>query len=361
MRILFVGESWLGSCARSVKEALARQPGIEIDEISEDTAFQKPKSMWLKVLARLTHNAYQHEFMDTIAGKVDAFKPDAMVVYKGWSVDSSLFRHINRHNVPVINIYPDNSPHAHGSKHRIAVGLYDAVISTKPYHPELWQRIYGYDNPCYFIPQGYDPNLSLIPEPPAQAAFDVVMAATFRPEYSKLLEELAAELPADLSIAIAGNGWQAKRHWFPAHWQFVGALHGRSYTAFLRSGRVVVAPMTTHAMVTHAEQPGDVDTTRTYELAAAHCFFIHRHSDYVRQLYTDQEVPTFHNGKELAQQIMHFLPQPELRRQMALAAHQRAVPAYSLDSRARDIIEIIKHTIHNRQAATLPASHTERE
>jgi hypothetical protein len=25
MRILFVGESWLGSCARSLKEALTRQ------------------------------------------------------------------------------------------------------------------------------------------------------------------------------------------------------------------------------------------------------------------------------------------------------------------------------------------------
>ena len=40
MRILFVGESWLGSCARSLKEAMTRQPGVDLDEVNEDLHVQ---------------------------------------------------------------------------------------------------------------------------------------------------------------------------------------------------------------------------------------------------------------------------------------------------------------------------------
>ena len=36
MKVLFIGESWLGSCARSMREALARQVDVELDEIDED-------------------------------------------------------------------------------------------------------------------------------------------------------------------------------------------------------------------------------------------------------------------------------------------------------------------------------------
>jgi spore maturation protein CgeB len=351
MKILYIGESWLGSCARSLKEALARQPGIEIDEISEDAAFPKPQASWLRVLAKITHKAYQREFSAAIESKVRAFQPDAILVYKGWSIDSGLFDLIKPFAIPVINIYPDNSPHGHGSNHRIAVGRYDAVISTKAYHPSLWSSLYGYQNPCYFVPQGYDPHLSLRLQPAEQQRVDVVLAATFRPEYAELMRELSVNLPPEISLAIAGNGWQTVASQLPSNWQYIGPVHGRGYTDFIRSGQIVIAPMSTQPVDASLKQPGDVDTTRTYELAAAHCFFIHRHSDYVRQLYSEQEVPTFQNGKDLAEQIMRYLPQPELRLQMAAAAHRRAVPAYSLDSRAQAILAIISQQLEAHHAA----------
>jgi hypothetical protein len=42
-----------------------------------------------------------------------------------------------------------------------------------------------------------------------------------------------------------------------------------------KAGRICVAPLTRDVLISGTCQPGDEDTTRTYELVAAHCFFIH--------------------------------------------------------------------------------------
>jgi len=50
MNILFVGESWFGSDARSLKESLRRigpSQNCVIDEINEDLYFPKSKAKWL--------------------------------------------------------------------------------------------------------------------------------------------------------------------------------------------------------------------------------------------------------------------------------------------------------------------------
>src|SRR3981081_2686459 len=61
MRILFVGESWLGSCARSLKEALTRQPGVDLDEVNEDLFFPKHQAKWVRSINRLLRGAYKRE------------------------------------------------------------------------------------------------------------------------------------------------------------------------------------------------------------------------------------------------------------------------------------------------------------
>src|SRR5262249_12312263 len=96
------------------------------------------------------------------------------------------------------------------------------------------------------------------------------------------------------------------------------------------------------------DYPGDVDTTRTYELAAAHCFFIHKRTDYVRELYDEErEVPTYVSGEELAEKIRYFLSRPEERLRMAAAAHNRALPQYSLERRADEIVALLKRFLAN--------------
>lgn len=83
IRVLFNGESWLGSCARSLQEALSRQIGVELDELSEDSWFTKPRARWLRALNRLIGPAYRREFNAQILARVRALRLDVVITYKG--------------------------------------------------------------------------------------------------------------------------------------------------------------------------------------------------------------------------------------------------------------------------------------
>lgn len=346
-RILYVGESWFGSCARSLKEAFGRLSGVVVDEINEDLFFPKHRAKWLRGIHRLLHKSYRQELYQEILARVAVFRPDFVMVYKGYSLDADFIGQMRSLGVKTVNVYPDNSPHAYGERHRDAVGAYDLIISTKPFHPACWQSVYGYTNACEFVPQGYDPALHLVTAPPADRSFDVALVATWRPEYGELMRRLTGLLAGHrIKVGIGGHGWEERRSEFPADWVFGGAMQGRSYVEWLRRGKVCIAPVTREVVINGVRQPGDEDTTRTYELAAAHCFFIHRRTPYVKTLYSEvDEVPMYDDAEELAEKILYFLAHAEERQRLAEAAHCRAVPAYSLDARAREIVGILQQRL----------------
>jgi len=347
MKIFFIGETWLGSCARSMKEALARNMDIELDEFSEEF-MPKARSLGLRVLHRLTRPFYRREFNRQVLDKVQKFRPDFLMTYKGNFVQKDLLQALSDLSVKTVNVYPDYSPHAYGWPHREAVGHYDLVISTKAYHPEIWREVYGYHNRCMFVPQGYDPQLHLFQEAPVGFEYDIVMISTYRQEYGRLILDFAHALcQKRLKVAIGGHGWNILQDQLPETWHFPGAIQGRGYMSLLRSGKICIAPLTRHVVIDGKSQPGDVDTTRTYELAAGHCFFIHQRTDFARELYEPVGVPFFDDGEELAAQVLRYLGAPIERVHIAKAAHQRAVPVFSVDARAAEIHAILKAELTN--------------
>lgn len=350
MKLLFVGESWMGSSARSLKEALQRitNSGIdEIDEINEDLYIPKARARWLRAIHRVLAPAYRRELAQGILKKCHDACPDILLVYKGNGVDSELIRAVKTMGIFTVNVFPDCSPHAHKKDLKKIIGEYDLVISTKPFHPALWNSVYGYSNRCIFVPHGYDPLVHLQSTPPTEFDFDLGLVATWRPEYHTLMCNIATLLASDrVSVAIAGNGWKDKAREFPDNWVFAGEVLGLCYVRWVRRSKILVAPVNRNILINGQQQPGDEDTTRTYELAAAHCFFIHRRTDFVRKVYDEiTEVPLFDTAEELAEKIFYFLPLNEKRQQMAAAAHCRAVPAYSIDQRAAEIVSILQQLL----------------
>lgn len=344
----------MGSSARSLKEALHRiaDPGIdEIDELNEDLYIPNARTRWLRAIHRILAPAYRRELSQALIMKCRDTRPDVLLVYKGYGVNAKSIRTIKAMGIFTVNVFPDYSPHAYGERFRQVIGEYDLVISTKPFHPALWQSMYGYSNRCVFVPHGYDPGLHLVQPPPSGERFDVVMAANWRPEYDVLVRDIARLLPEEsITVALAGPGWADRREQFPRHWAFPGTPLGRSYISFLRSGRIAIGPVNRQVVINGKMQPGDEDTTRTYELSAAHCFFIHRRTVFVKTLFDEStEVPMFDSADELVNKIRDYLPREDLRRSMAAAAHRRAVPAYSLDERARAIIREINAAVALRK------------
>lgn len=344
MIILFVGETWKGSSARSLCESLTKIPDLIVDEIGEDNYLPRYCSLFLRILNRLIKPQQILELQRQIFIKACALKPNVLMVYKGNGVSAETVNFAKQAGIFTVNIFPDYSPHAYGSRLQAAMGEYDLVVSTKPFHPAGWGPIYGYSNPCVCVPHGYDPAVHYWSEPPDEQDFDVVMAASWRPQYETLIKAFCEEMRGQqVRVGLAGSGWEARRGEFPADWEFAGPLYGRAYGEWLRRGKIVIAPVHSEVMINDVQQPGDQDTTRTYELASSGCFFLHRRTPFAQTLYDEEtEVPMWDSPQELADLVKRFLPLGEQRQIMAAAAHRRAVPAYSVPTRAAEVVEHVR-------------------
>lgn len=353
LRILFVGDNWSGSSDRSLREALVNIGVLNLKEISVDQHISRHQLKVLRACDRFLRPLHMLELDVAIKKEVRSFKPDVFLAYKGNGVRSSVLEYVKSLGVLTVNVFPDCSPHAHGKRLKQAVGVYDLIVSTKPFHPRLWNSVYGYANDCVWVPHGYDPVVHLWESLPEEQDLDVVLAANWRSEYHDLMLSLAERI-ADLrlKVGIAGHGWTRRGGAFPPSWRFEGAISGRSYGEFLRRGKIAIAPVTRDIIVDGVQQPGDEDSTRTYELAAAHCFFVHRRTDYLRNIFDERdEVPMWDNADEMSDLIRYFVVRSQERRQMATAAHRRAVPYYSISSRAKEIVVHLEQLVAKRRRA----------
>jgi hypothetical protein len=346
-KVLFVGDSWQGSTARSTREALAAMPGVSLDDIGEDHYVPAARSLVVRGANRILRPWYRRELDRAITELIAARMPDVLIVYKGVGVSAEMVRRYRQQGVLTVNVFPDYSPHSYGEQLKAAMGEYDLVVSTKPFHPDGWKTIYGYQNACVCVPHGYDPAIHFWPDPPAAQDFDVVVAATWRHQYEVVLQQMASRLAGDgLRVGVVGSGWLQRRDALPADWQVAPPLTGRAYGEWLRRGRIAIAPVHREAQANGVRQPGDEDTIRTYELAAMRCFFLHRRTPFAQSVYDEaSEVPMWDDAEELAAQVRHYLPRDAERREMAARAQARAVPAYSIPARAAQILEEVKAVI----------------
>lgn len=350
MKILFIGETWKGSSARSLREGLDLIPSVLIDEVGEDHYRPHYKSKILRLLNRIFNRWQITDLEDEILRKLDSFAPDVLLVYKGSAIRADFLQRVKTTAMLLVNVFPDVTPHGHGAALRKAIGFYDYVISTKPFHPAKWQSVYGYSNPCVCVPHGYDPAVHYWTNVPDLQEFDVALAASWRKEYHELMLEFASAIGGlPIRVALSGPGWNERRADFPSNWEFHGPFYGRSYGTWLRRAKIVIAPVHSQTVVNGSLQPGDEDTTRSYELAAAGCFFLHKDTPYIRTVYDEQsEVPMWKNAQELATLVQKYLPLESKRRDMAAKAHRRAVPAYSIPSRALQVHAVIQEYLNIR-------------
>jgi hypothetical protein len=352
-RILFIGDTWQGSSARSLREGLADLPTVTIRDIGVDTLMPSYRHLPLRLANRVLRGFQRRELRSAVLGTLEEVRPDAVIVYKGTGIDGGLVAQIRAREVPVVNVFPDYSPHAYGRRLQDALGFYDLTISTKPFHPRLWESRYGYRNRCVCVPHGYDPALHYWSAASESQIYDVALCANWRPEYHRLMLSFAQSLGDDgVSVVVAGAGWFGHRRELPKHWVFVGPKVARSYGEFLRSARIAIAPVNREAVVRGVEQPGDEDTIRTYELAAAQCFFLHQRTEFVATVYDERtEVPLWGDAQELASLVRRWLPDDAGRRDMASRAHARAVPAYSISQRALSVLRHVEALIERRTFA----------
>src|SRR5688500_4606622 len=132
IRILFIGNAWQGSSARSLREALAARPTVMVRDIGDDTFIPTYRHLPLRLANRLLRGLQEYELRISVLDALKESGPDVVVVYKGAGINGDLINQIRGLGIPVANVFPDYSPHAYGRQLQEALGLYDLVISTKP-------------------------------------------------------------------------------------------------------------------------------------------------------------------------------------------------------------------------------------
>lgn len=339
-----MGESWLGSTARSQRDALAILPNVGLQDIALESYFPRWRQPAMRGLLRLLGPGIRTELANEVLRQVQGFKPDALVVAKGYGLSRALIESVSSKGCLTVNLFPDPSPVIYGSVLRDALGSYDLVVSAKPFHPASWGSQYRYKNKCVCVPHGYDPTVHLWRDAPgADGPIDVLLVATWRPDYLKLMVDVAGGLRGQgLRVEVRGHGWEPFAEQTKGLFAIGPAVTGRAYGELMRSAKLVIAPVAGPSQFRGMALPGDQDTTRTYELPAAGCFFLHRRTGFVQQMFDEeQEVPMWSDADELVRLILRYLPDAQGRAAMARRAHLRAVPAYSLAARAAEIHALI--------------------
>lgn len=354
MRILFYGDSWFGSNARSCAESLTRL-GHDVLCINEDRFLPQVRSFTGRLLRRLLKSACVREINDALLEGTRHFSPDIFIAFKGTLVRRSTLRRLSSLGVASYNYFPDTSAFQHGPYIPETLPEYDAVFYTKPFwYGDVSRRLTL--KAAHFIPHGYDPELHrAVPLSSAdhkQFDCDVSLIATHTPHKETVLRELLNIVP-ELDLGVWGPRWQNSSSPIIRRCIRGYPLLGQSFARAIQCSKINLAIM---SGAVPGASSGDNTTSRTYIIPAAGGFMLHeRNHEVVHLFQEDKEIVCFSSPRELASKISHYLLNSAEREEIAAAGRRRCVPAYSYDCRMAELIKW--HQVRNQPRN--PPTHAE--
>jgi spore maturation protein CgeB len=335
-RILFIGESWYGSCARACCSAL-RRLGCDVTNIDVHTCFPAVRRSSSRILIRLLQRQLVTEYNDLIMDTARLVKPQVLIAFKGTYLRAETLRRLRREKILLYNYFPDTSPFAHKSLYPDSLGEYDCVFYTKYYWKR--ERFLRMFRRAVFVPHGYDPEVHH-PWPKSETLREqrgeVVGVAVHTSHKEEVLDGVARAMPS-LDIAIWGNGWRERCRSKRLMTHVLGyGVCGTAYAKILSGATINLAIMS--GTVKGVAQ-GDETSTRTYEIPACRGFMLHERSPELLRLFEeDNEVACFDGAEEAVDKIRFYLSNPADRNRIARAGYARCVPAYSYDNRMAEIL-----------------------
>jgi spore maturation protein CgeB len=353
-RILFLGENWLGSNARSSFEGL-RRLGCDALDVDSQSFFPILKSFSSRAALRLFRSSLVREYNQHILNLAQQFRPEILLAFKGNYVQPETLRDLRAQGITLYNYYPDTSAFAHGKWLPASLPEYDCVFYTKKFWlKDVSQRLKIRE--ASFLPHGYDPLLHRSVELTTLDQKDYARDVSFIATHTAYKEELITKLlrlRPNLNLSIWGSGWSQRSSKELVNYVKGFHLLGEGFVRAIQSAHINLAIMS--GRVKGASQ-GDETTSRTYIIPACGGFMLHERNAEVLELYEEgKEIACFDSPEELADKIDYFLAHPEERTAIAKAGHARCVPAYSYDNRMADILRW--HRERNPQKAADATPH----
>lgn len=338
-RIIVAGEFWHGAAPRGFAQAF-RILGLDVHEIDIGELVVASRLLAFRVLNRLSQRRVAAEFNRRIVEAAQRLKPRYFFTVKGSFVERRTIELLKDLGVGTIVFYPDVT-FDHPMLNLDDLIAYDLLATTKSFHlPFLGQR--G-ANRIVRIDYGYTPlthrarrDVTTVAGP---AAFDwdicyIGNASRYKVDW---LENVARAF-GDRRFAVFGTGWAQFARGTALERHVAGyPLLGDLYADTIERSRINLAM---HFGPVGNQGWQDAISGRTFHIPAVAGFMLHIDNPEVRALYdVPREIDVFASPAQLLERIAHHLAHEEERQAIAARGHLRCVPAYSLEARARDILD----------------------
>jgi spore maturation protein CgeB len=346
-RILFIAEFWPGATGNGLAQAM-RKLGHEVAEL-DIRDWLGAKTLIGRVMQRVFSNQFFDRYNRAILKRARDLQPAVCIVLKGSFISPQTIRTLQDSGVFCVNFYPDVS-FAHPGLTETALCAYDLFATTKSFHLG-WLGARLPEDRIGFVHHGYVDQIHMpidTPETEAEFDWDICYIGNHSAYKQAWMEAVCAAFP-DLRIAIAGHRWLGIDAPKLSNAALLPPHSNHDFSRLASRSRVNLA---FHFGIASSDGWEDNVSTRSFELPACRAFMLHIDNDEVRGLYdVGREIDVFADAQQLVERISFYLEHPEQRHAMADAAYHRAVPAYSLSSRAAELMGLIEARLSRQPVA----------
>jgi spore maturation protein CgeB len=340
-KILFIGEFWAGATPAGLAGGLRRH-GHLVNELDWRPYLAKyGSSIAGRIAVRLTFSRQIAAFNRAILDSVAMQCPDIVLTVKGSFIYAETIAAMQAKGVRCVNFYPDFSLDHLGLSLESLL-RWDLLVTTKTFQIDWFRERMGASRVA-FVHHGYVPDAHYpmnVPDTDADYRWDICYIGNPSPYKRAWLDAVCAAFP-ERKIAIAGNRWKASvAGTVLGNATILPAAMNEDFSRMAGSSRINLA--------IHYGPKGDLGwedkvSTRSFELPACKAFMLHIDNDEIRSLYdVGREIDVFDTPAALVEKIGHYLDRATERQAMIDAAYARAVPAYSLDTRAAELMAVIE-------------------
>lgn len=330
MKILYIGDDWIGSNARSLAEGF-RQAGHDV--VAVDTmSVSLPRRLsrpWLyaKIAGRRAPWTVEalHRRIELVAAE---FRPDLVFGFKTVHLDQRRLLdlpaglHVHYSADDVSNPYNTTPGYLEYER------KWDLVVTTKRHNvPELKAR--GV-RAAMFVLSAYDPAWHRPCARRAGREYLVGFIGACRPDRRDAMVDLASRY-GDRAL-LRGPGWQRVPQLRTTEATVAGAVYGEQFS-------VAVASVTANLVLLNSDNR-DTHTCRSFEVPAAGGLFVGERTDeHAALLDEGTECLLFSDTDELHEHLRWCDERPDLARKVAESGHRRiARDGHRYVDRASEII-----------------------
>lgn len=345
-RIILAGEFWFGSTGAGMAHGL-RQQGHIVSEVDMRHHFPISLNSLSKLVFKISSRQFIASYQQHVRDIAQQSDSDILLTIKGSFLDRRLLSDVRKMGLFIVNFYPDVA-FDHPGLSAAWLSHYDLIATTKSFHIGHLTAALGADKVA-FVPHGYSTlahRPRAIPTDDIPFDYDIAYVGNASEHKARALTPIAAAFP-NKRFLLAGAGWEQYAEGTALQSCIrLGQIIGDDYARTIERSRINLA--------VHFGPAGrygweDSVSTRSFEIPACGGFMLHVDNPEIRGLFdAGTEIELFSNSAEAIAKIEYYLGHPDQRIAISQNGYRRCVPAYSLDARAAELMDLIEQRMKTR-------------